>query len=265
MMTTEKVRQFRAALAEVIAASPDRRAEVRREILGLLMPESEEAVLPHSAVVLRQAVAAGTQTREYLGDLLDKAEVDGLKGLLAGLERLAEHDMLAWRRGKAMKKSLPAKSDEEAVSLRNEAAALVVRTARLAPDFTAAVLWALYKSKKHRDAILTGPSGVTTALLFSLVPEARSVFAASAAGKARISAADKADKDGYAAAELSIEHIPVALVQQIPEAALPLARRLMGLNSTARFVEKELSAAILELIPAGAKLPAMAKEPEEES
>jgi hypothetical protein len=75
------------------------------------------------------------------------------------------------------------------VATRNdEAAALVVKTAQMTPESLPAVLWAIYQSTPHRDAIHDGPDAEAMAVLLAKVPEAQAIFAMSKAGRERIPA-----------------------------------------------------------------------------
>jgi hypothetical protein len=71
---------------------------------------------------------------------------------------------------------------------KSEATALVVKTAQMTPESLPAVLWAISQSTPHRDAIHDGPDEETMAVLLAKVPEARTIFAMSEAGRGRIPA-----------------------------------------------------------------------------
>jgi hypothetical protein len=71
---------------------------------------------------------------------------------------------------------------------KSEAAALVVRTAQMTPESLPGVLWAIYQSTPHREAIHDGPDAEAMAVLLAKVPEARAIFAMSEAGRGRIPA-----------------------------------------------------------------------------
>jgi hypothetical protein len=135
--------------------------------------------------------------------------------------------------------------DEPKDDLRNEAAALMVRTVRLAPELTSTMLWGLCRSKRHREAILTGPSGAATAALFALIPEARVVFASSRAGKGRIRAADQIGADTLASGELPAGL--AALAHELPALALPFIRRVVALDGAVRQLEAELAGVFLDV------------------
>jgi hypothetical protein len=75
-----------------------------------------------------------------------------------------------------------------AATRKSEAAALVVKTAQTTPESLTAVLWAIYQSTPHREAIHDGPDAEAMAILLAKVPEAQAIFAMSEAGRGRIPA-----------------------------------------------------------------------------
>ena len=140
-----------------------------------------------------------------------------------------------------------AESDQEA--LRAEAEDLVCRTVQVTPELALSLLWGLAHSERHRTAILAGePAAGALAALLAILPEARAIFEASPAGRSRLEAADGADVEHE---DVAADFSPTvaALALRVPAEALPVLRRMIGADVTARHLAGELGELWRELAP----------------